>query len=197
MFEHPKGKAPRKRNKRQQPSYGENIIGPCMLLIGYCFVTYHVLHPFFFPTPTLSSKTPGEAAFREVLSFSIFNACITALFGWVTYLACKHMVSKQLKKAGLSSFILTLNGSWYFFFLGGVLPTMMGLYITNMAISSGLAREYPLFLLNMLGPLASIGSLVVGFPPPGVLKKVFDVIAPDDPDEPPEPPEDDEEDQDG
>mgnify|MGYP003323830247 CR=1 FL=1 len=40
MFEHPKGKAPRKRNKRQQPSYGENIIGPCMLLVGYCFVTY-------------------------------------------------------------------------------------------------------------------------------------------------------------
>ena len=43
MFEHPKGKAPRKRNKRQQPSYAENIIGPCMLLVGYCFVTYHVL----------------------------------------------------------------------------------------------------------------------------------------------------------
>ena len=188
MFEHPRGKAPRKRNKRQQPSYGENIIAPCMLLAGYCFATYHVLHPFFFPSPTLSSMTPGEAAFQEVLPLSIFNACITALFGWVTYLACKHMVSKPLKKAGISSFILTLNGSWYFFFLGGVLPTMMGLYITNMAISSGLAREYPLFLLNMLGPLASIGALVVGFPPPGVLKKVFDIIAPD-------PPETDESDQ--
>jgi len=191
MFEHPRGKAPRKRNKRRQSSYGENIIAPCMLLIGYCYAIYYVLHPFFFPAPTLSSKTPGEAAFREVLPFSIFNACITALFGWVTYLACKHMVSKPLKKAGISSFILTLNGSWYFFFLGGVLPTMMGLTVTNMAISSGLAREYPIFLLNMLGPLASVGALVLGFPPPGVLKKVFDVIAPD----PPEPPETDESDQ--
>ena len=191
MFEHPRGKAPRKRNKRRQSSYGENIIAPCMLLIGYCYAIYYVLHPFFFPAPTLSSKTPGEAAFREVLPFSIFNACITTLFGWVTYLACKHMVSKPLKKAGISSFILTLNGSWYFFFLGGVLPTMMGLTVTNMAISSGLAREYPIFLLNMLGPLASVGALVLGFPPPGVLKKVFDVIAPD----PPEPPETDESDQ--
>jgi hypothetical protein len=60
-----------------------------------------------------------------------------------------------------------------------------------MAISSGLAREYPIFLLNMLGPLASVGALVLGFPPPGVLKKLFDVIAPD----PPEPPETDESDQ--
>ncbi len=194
MFEHPRGKAPRKRNKRQQPSYGENIIAPCMLLVGYCFATYHVLHPFFFPSPTLSSKTPGEAAFQEVLKFSIINACFTALFGWVTYLACKHMVSKQLKKAGISSFILTLNGSWYFFFLGGVLPTMMGLVVTNMAISSGLAREYPLFLLNMISPLAAIGSLVLAFPPPGVLKKVFDVIAPED-DEPPGPPDGYEQDQ--
>ncbi len=73
----------------------------------------------------------------------------------------------------------------------------MGLTITSGAIESGLAREYPLFLLNMISPLASIGALVFAFPPPGVLKKVFDVIAPDDPDEPPEPPEDDEEDQDG
>ena len=194
MFEHPKGKAPRKRNKHRQSSYGENIIAPCMLMIGYCYVIYHVLHPFFFPSPTLSSKTPGEAAFREVLPLSIFNACITALFGWVTFLACKHMVSKQLKKAGISSFILTLNGSWYFFFLGGVLPSMMGLVVTNMAISSGLAREYPIFLLNMLGPLATVGALVLGFPPPGALKKVFDVIAPDPP-EPPDPPETDESDQ--
>ena len=60
-------------------------------------------------------------------------------------------------------------------------------------VTLGISLEYPLFLLNMIGPLASIGSLVVAFPPPGVLKKVFDVIAPD----PPEPPEDDEQDQDG
>lgn len=109
-------------------------------------------------------------------------------------MACKHLVSKPLKKAGFSSFILTMNGSWYFFFLGGVLPAMMGLVVTSGAIQSGLAREYPLFLLNMIGPLAAIGTLVLAFPPPGVLKKVFDVIAPEI-DEPPDPPEDDEQDQ--
>lgn len=65
----------------------------------------------------------------------------------------------------------------------------MGLTITSGAIESGLAREYPLFLLNMISPLASIGALVFAFPPPGVLKKVFDVIAPEE-EPPPGPPED-------
>ena len=172
-----------------KPSYAESIIPVCILLFGYCFYTYHaVLYPYFYAN---NNRKAGEAAFESAVQESVANACFTAFCWWVTYLACKHMVSKPLKKAGISSFILTLNGSWYFFFLGGVLPTMMGLVVTNMAISSGLAREYPIFLLNMLGPLASVGALVLGFPPPGVLKKVFDVIAPD----PPEPPETDESDQ--
>ena len=66
----------------------------------------------------------------------------------------------------------------------------MGLTITSGAVESGLAREYPLFLLNMISPLASIGALVFAFPPPGVLKKVFDVIAPEEEPSPPGPPED-------
>ena len=106
-------------------------------------------------------------------------------------MTCKHLVSKPLKKAGFSNFILTLNGSWYFFFLGGVFPALMGLTITSGAVESGLAREYPLFLLNMISPLASVGALVFAFPPPGVLNKVIDIIAPEE-ELPPEPPKDDE-----
>ena len=67
----------------------------------------------------------------------------------------------------------------------------MGLTITSGAVESGLAREYPLFLLNMISPLASVGALVFAFPPPGVLKKVIDIIAPEE-EPPPEPPKDDE-----
>jgi hypothetical protein len=162
-----------------------------MLMIGYCYYIYSgVLYPYFFQD---NSRRVPEGEFEFTLYMSIANACFTAFFWWGTYMTCKHLVSKPLKKAGFSNFILTLNGSWYFFFLGGVCPAMMGLVITSGAIESGLAREYPLFLLNMIGPLASLGALVFAFPPPGVLKKVFDIIAPEEeppPPEPPEPPED-------
>ncbi len=171
-----------------KPSYAENIAPPCMLMIGYCYYSYSVLYPYFFQD---YSRSPRESQFESTLRGSIGNAFFTAFCWWVTYMACKHLVSKPLKAAGFSNFILTLNGSWYFFFLGGVLPAMMGLAVTSGAIESGLAREYPLFLLNMISPLASIGALVFAFPPPGVLEKVFDVIAPDT-DESQEPPEDDE-----
>ena len=175
-----------------KPSYAESIIPVCILLFGYCFYTYHaVLYPYFYAN---NNRKAGEAAFESAVQESVANACFTAFCWWVTYLACKHMVSKPLKKAGLSSFILVMNGSWYFFFLGGVLPAMLGLVATSGAIKSGLAREYPLFLLNMISPLAAIGSLVLAFPPPGVLEKVFDVIAPED-DEPPGPPDGYEQDQ--
>ena len=121
---------------------------------------------------------------------SIANACFTAFFWWATLLVCKHMVSKPLKASGFSNFILTLHGSWLFIFLGGVFPSMMGLYVTYMGIASGLTQKYPLFMLNLLSPLASVAALTFAFPPPGVLKKVFDVIAPEEEPSPPGPPED-------
>ena len=96
-----------------KPSYAESIIPVCILLFGYCFYTYFYAN---------NNRKAGEAAFESAVQESVANACFTAFCWWVIYLACKHMVSKPLKKAGLSSFILVMNGSWYFFFLGGVLP---------------------------------------------------------------------------
>ena len=80
-----------------------------MLMIGYCYYIYHgVLYPYFFQD---NSRRVPEAEFESTLYMSICNACFTAFFWWGTYMTCKHLVSKPLKKAGFSNFILTLNGS--------------------------------------------------------------------------------------
>ena len=99
-----------------------------------------MLYPYFFEDHSPKAR---EAEFESTLYMSIANACFTAFCWWVTYMACKHLVSKPLKKAGFSNFILTLNGSWYFFFLGGVFPAMMGLTITSGQLKAALPGNIP------------------------------------------------------
>ena len=155
----------------------------------FCGIVFFNLY-LFFASPPWMEDISGESKlnFQGLMFISIANACFAAVMWWLMLKVCKHMVSKPLRAAGFSNFILTLHGSWVFIFLFTSLPAITGSFISLMGVTHGITQEYPLFLLNMLGPLASIGALVVGFPPPGVLKKVFDIIAPD-------PPETDESDQ--
>ena len=170
-----------------------NVTPGCMLMAGFCGAISYILYAFFFVPP---SRTFGQSAYAsspldELVFLSYFNAGSTFLCWGVTLLACKHMVKKPLQDAGFTNFILTLHGSWPFIFLGGVFPSMMGLYASYLGTDHGITQKYPLFLLNLLSPAASVAALTFAFPPAGTLKKVLDIIAPEEA-EPPEPPETDE-----
>ncbi|HBO52169.1 MAG TPA: hypothetical protein DD471_09315 [Planctomycetes bacterium] len=159
-----------------------------MLMAGFCGAISYILYAFFFVPPSRTFSNLQTLTFRELTFWSYFNAGSTFLCWGVTLLACKHMVKKPLQDAGFTNFILTLHGSWPFIFLGGVFPSMMGLYASYLGTDHGITQKYPLFLLNLLSPAASVAALTFAFPPAGTLEKVLDIIAPEEP-EPPEPPE--------
>jgi len=66
--------------------------------------------------------------------------------------------------AGFSNFILTLHGSWVFILLFTALPAISDSFISLLGITYGITQEHPLFLLNLLSPVATIAALGIAFP---------------------------------
>ena len=160
----------------------------------FCGVVIFNLY-LFFASPPWMEDIPfvgeGKLNFQLLLGMSIANACFAVFIWWLTLKVCKYMVSKPLRAAGFSNFILTLHGSWVFILMFTALPAMSGSFISLVGVAHGITQEYPLFLLNLLHPVATIAALAITFPSEKTMEKVFNVIAP----EPPAPPEDDESDQ--
>ena len=175
-------------------SHFENVGGGCTFMAIFCGVVIFNLY-LFFASPPWMEDIPfvgeGKLNFQLLLGMSIANACFAVFIWWLTLKVCKYMVSKPLRAAGFSNFILTLHGSWVFIFLFTSLPAITGSFISLMGVTHGITQEYPLFLLNLLHPVATIAALAITFPSEKTMEKVFNVIAP----EPPKPPETDESDQ--
>ena len=178
-------------------SHFDNVGGGCVYMAIFCGVVILNLY-LFFASPPWMGDIPfvgeGKLNFQLLLGMSIANACFAAFIWWLTLKVCKHMVSKPLRAAGFSNFILTLHGSWVFILMFTALPAMSGSFISLVGVAHGITQEYPLFLLNLLHPVATIAALTISFPSEKTMEKVFSVIAPDPP-EPPDPPETDESDQ--
>lgn len=176
-------------------SHFENVGAGCIFMAIFCGIVFFNLY-LFFASPPWMEDISGESKlnFQGLMFISIANACFAAVMWWLMLKVCKHMVSKPLRAAGFSNFILTLHGSWVFIFLFTSLPAISGSFISLMGVTHGITQEYPLFLLNLLHPVATIAALAITFPSEKTMEKVFSVIAPDPP-EPPEPPETDESDQ--
>ena len=154
----------------------------------------------FFASPPWMEDIPfvgdgkGDFSFQLLMGMSIANACFAVFIWWLTLKVCKYLVSKPLRAAGFSNFILTLHGSWVFILMFTAIPAMSGSFISLVGVVHGITQEYPLLLLNLLHPVATIAALTISFPSEKTMEKVFSVIAPDPP-EPPDPPETDESDQ--
>ena len=178
-------------------SHFDNVGGGCVYMAIFCGVVILNLY-LFFASPPWMGDIPfvgeGKLNFQLLLGMSIANACFAVFIWWLTLKVCKYMVSKPLRAAGFSNFILTLHGSWVFIFLFTSLPAISGSFISLMGVTHGITQEYPLFLLNLLHPVATIAALTISFPSEKTMEKVFSVIAPDPP-EPPDPPETEESDQ--
>ena len=161
----------------------------------FCGIVFFNLY-LFFASPPWMEDISGESKlnFQGLMFISIANACFAAFMWWLMLKVCKHMVSKPLRAAGFSNFILTLHGSWVFILMFTALPAMSGSFISLVGVAHGITQEYPLFLLNLLHPVATIAALTISFPSEKTMEKVFSVIAPDPP-EPPDPPETEESDQ--
>ena len=174
-------------------------------MVVFCGVVFLTLYLFFVSPPWMEhvkhflSTSSGEFGprrtreldFQGLMYVSIGNACFAAFFWWLALKVSKHMVSKPLQAAGFSNFILTLHGSWVFIFLFTALPAISSSFISLLGVTHGITQEYPLFLLNLLSPIATIAALTITFPSEKTMEKVFAIIAP----EPPESPDIDEADQ--
>ena len=123
----------------------------------FCGVVFLNLYLFFVSPPWMEDINHfvggGKVNFQMMMYISIGNACFAAFIWWLMLKVCKHMVSKPLRAAGFSNFILTLHGSWVFIFILTALPAMSGSFISLMGITHGITQEYPLFLLNLLHPV--------------------------------------------
>ena len=164
----------------------------------FCGVVIFNLYLFFASPPWMENiPVVGDGkglSFQKLLGMSIANACFAAFIWWLMLKVCKHLVSKPLRAAGFSNFILTLHGSWVFILMFTALPAMSGSFISLVGVVHGITQEYPLLLLNLLHPVATIAALAISFPSEKTMEKVFSVIAPDPP-EPPDPPKTEESDQ--
>ena len=176
-------------------SHFENVGAGCTFMAMFCGIVFFNLY-LFFASPQWMEDISGESKlnFQVLLGISIANACFAAFMWWLMLKVCKHMVSKPLRAAGFSNFGLTLHGSWVFILMFTALPAMSGSFISLVGVAHGITQEYPLFLLNLLHPVATIAALSISFPSEKTMEKVFSVIAPDPP-EPPDPPETEESDQ--
>ena len=174
-------------------SHFENVGAGCTFMAIFCGIVFLNLYLFFASPPWMEDifVGGGNLNFQVLMYISIANACFAAIIWWLMLKVCKHMVSKPLRAAGFSNFILTLHGSWVFILMFTSLPAISGSFISLMGVTHGITQEYPLFLLNLLHPVATIAALAITFPSEKTMEKVFSVIAPD----PPEPPETDESDQ--
>ena len=170
-------------------SHFENVGGGCTFMAIFCGVVFLNLYLFFASPPWMEDINHffggGKVNFQILMYISIGNAFFTAFMWWLALKVCKHMVSKPLEAAGFSNFILTLHGSWVFILLFTSLPAISSLFLSLLGITNGITQEYPLFLLNLLSPVATIAVLTIAFPSEKTMEKAFSVIAPD----PPEPPE--------
>ena len=134
----------------------------------FCGVVIFNLYLFFASPPWMENiPVVGDGkglSFQKLLGMSIANACFAAFIWWLTLKVCKYMVSKPLRAAGFSNFILTLHGSWVFILMFTALPAMSGSFISLVGVVHGITQEYPLFLLNLLHPPAMIAALTITFP---------------------------------
>ena len=116
-------------------SYFENVAGVFPFMAMFCGAVFLNLYLFFVSPPWMEIiPGRGDVNFQFLMGLSIGNAFFTAFMWWLTLKVCKHFVSKPLRAAGFSDFILTLHGSrmWIFLFIS--LPAISGSFLSLLVL---------------------------------------------------------------